>query len=240
MIPAMGRSAVAGRPRRQRVGMLRGHLQKKAGTDGPGFASDTAGVTVLIIGPDESRTDGIIFSGTVQVDGCIEGDIRCNRLVVTRRGRIDGTVTAHSVTIDGTVNGPIDAARIFVGPSAVIKGNLTYKALNVATGASISGFCRDRGRFETAAAGRAVHSGPPPLAFNLAKSACGRHKPIAFSAPPVEECRAAAGSMKAVWEARQRDPGGTPPGQAAMQSIASLAAAYAVSHDIAAGKRRTH
>ena len=48
MIPARGRSAAAGRPR-QRVGMLRGHLQRKAGAGVPGFAPGTAGVTVLII-----------------------------------------------------------------------------------------------------------------------------------------------------------------------------------------------
>ena len=197
--------------------MLRGYLQKTTG------ARDAS---VLIVGSDDSRTDGITFSGTVQIDGRIEGDLRCNRLVVSRHGRIDGAVSAHSVTIDGTVNGPIDAARIFLGPTATIKGNLTYSALNVATGASIAGFCRDRGRLTTRASG--APSGPPILAFNLAKAACRKIKPAAPSAEPLPGCRAAGGSMKAVWESYQRSIGSHGPRRGALRSIASLTAAHGV------------
>jgi cytoskeletal protein CcmA (bactofilin family) len=197
--------------------MLRGHAQKPAVTQE---------ASVLVVGSNESRTDGIIFSGTVQIDGRTEGDIRCNRLVVTRHGRIDGAVSTHSVTIDGTVNGPIDAARIFLGPTAVIKGNLTYEALNVATGASITGFCRDRVWLTARASGGAALSGLPVLAFNLARAACGKIKPAARSANPLPGCHAVAGSMKAVWNSYQRNIGSNDPTGGPPRSIASLAAAY--------------
>jgi cytoskeletal protein CcmA (bactofilin family) len=207
--------------------MLRGLFQKNANNGALRVVAGTSEASVLIVGSDDTRTDGVIFSGTVQVDGRIEGDIRCNRIVVTRHARIDGAVSAHSATIDGTVNGPIDAVRIFLGPTAAIKGNLTYQMLNIATGASVTGFCRDRGQIKTDAANRTVRSGPPPLAFNLAKSACSKRRPADLSPPPAaRECHTAPGSMKAVWETYQRDA--RTPARAAIRSIASLAAARAV------------
>jgi cytoskeletal protein CcmA (bactofilin family) len=206
--------------------MLRGHSQKKTGAVPQDRAAGGRGGTVLIVGPDDARTEGIIFSGTVQVDGCVEGDVRCNRLVVTRYGRIDGAVSAHSVTIDGTVNGPIDAARIFLGPTASIKGNLTYEALNVATGASIAGFCRDRGRPTTRAPGCAASGGSPVLAFNPTKLACRRIAPAAASAAPEHKRRPSGLSMKAVWETYERNSAGSAPKPAARHGIASLTAAH--------------
>lgn len=197
--------------------MQRGHPQKTLGT---------REASALVVGADESRTDGITFSGTIQIDGRIEGDIQCNRLVVTRRGRVDGAVSAHSVTIDGTVNGPIDAARISLGPTAAIKGNLIYEALNVATGASLSGFCRDRGRPTTRAPGHAALSGPPILAFSRAKAASDKTNPTAPLAGPLPECSPVARSMKAVWDSYQRNIGSNGPRRGPPQSIAPLAAAY--------------
>ena len=187
--------------------MLRGHLQKTLGIGAPKKAPGAGAASVLIIASKQARMESIAFSGTIQVDGCVEGDIRCHRLIVTRRGHVDGAVSAHTVTIDGTVNGPIDAARIFLGPRAAVKGNITYEALNIATGASISGFCRDRGRLSARGYDAAMPEGPQPLPFNLARSACSKSLPIGIAAARTPDFRIGIGSMKAVWEAYQRQGG---------------------------------
>jgi cytoskeletal protein CcmA (bactofilin family) len=185
--------------------MLREQLQKSrrlsASSNTPA-ASDT---TVLIIGCDDIRTDGISFNGTVQVDGRVEGDVRCKRLVVPAQGLVDGAITARTAHIEGTVNGPIDAAKIFLGPTAAVKGNITYESLNITTGASISGFCRDRGCSRIKPFDWALTEGAPPLPFSLAKATC-RKSPLNIAPfPPLRLVGSRrALSMKAVWEHYQQ------------------------------------
>lgn len=198
--------------------MLRGHLQKTLGIGASKKMPATCGASVLIIAPDQARADSIVFSGAVQVDGSVEGDIRCHRLVVAGRGRVDGAISAHTATIDGIVNGPIDAARIFLGARAAVKGNLTYGALNVATGASVSGICRDRGRLKARERDGAASEGPPPLAFNLARSVCRKSPPVGAPSVQTPDSRAGFGSMKAVWAAYQRKIGALASTPAASQS----------------------
>ena len=107
--------------------MLLGQIQKSFRVSAPSNTSAARDTTVLIIKGDEARTGGICFSGTVQVDGRVEGDIRCKRLVVTVHAFVDGAIMARTVHIEGTVNGPIDAATVFLAPTAVVKGNMTYE-----------------------------------------------------------------------------------------------------------------
>jgi cytoskeletal protein CcmA (bactofilin family) len=183
--------------------MLRKQLRKSLGFQMPRKASATSDASVLIVGPDQAGIDGVDFDGTVQIDGCVEGDVRCRRLVVTPGGRVDGAVSARTVHLDGTVNGPIDAERVFLGPTAVVKGNVDYDALNVATGASISGMCRDRSRTHPRRSDTEMPVCPPPRALDLVWTPCRKALP-AMIPPTPTIAGSGAKSMKAVWETCQR------------------------------------
>lgn len=160
--------------------------------------------SVMVIGSHESRNGSLSSTGTIQIDGRVEGDVRCKRLVVTARALIDGTITARTAHIDGAVNGPIDAGRVFLGPTAVVKGNITYEALNISTGASISGFCRDRRHIHGAGSAAAATEDSTPLPFNLAKAACRKSPGILAPVAPLALARnRKPGSMRAAWESLQ-------------------------------------
>jgi len=185
--------------------MLLGQLQKTLRINASSNTPAACDATVLIIRCDDTISGGISFSGTVQVDGRVEGDIRCKRLVVTAHAFIDGTIAARTAHIEGTVNGPIDAARVFLAPTAVVKGNITYEALNIATGASISGICRDCGQTRVRSLDGASTEGTPPLPFSLAKATCGKSSVNIAPVPPLRLARSRrATSMKAVWEHYQQ------------------------------------
>jgi cytoskeletal protein CcmA (bactofilin family) len=181
--------------------MLRKQLRKSLGFQMPRKAFATSDASVLIVGPDHAEIDGVVFDGTVQIDGSVDGDVRCRRLVVTTGGRVDGAIAARTVHLDGTVNGPIDAERVFVGPTAVVKGNIAYDALNVATGASISGICRDRSRTRPRRCDAETPACLSPFAPNLVWAPCRKELPAMIPPAPAS---AGAKSMRAVWETCQR------------------------------------
>lgn len=183
--------------------MLRKQLRKSLGFQMPRKASATSDASVLIVGPDHAGIGGVEFDGTIQIDGCVEGDVHCRRIVITPGGRVDGAVSARTVHLDGTVNGPIDAERVFLGPTAVVKGNIDYDALNVATGASISGICRDRTRAHPRRRDAEMPACPPPSALNLVWTPCRKALPTMIPPAPAVP-GGGAKSMKAVWETSQR------------------------------------
>lgn len=184
--------------------MLRGRLHKTFRINAPGHAAAEKEGTVMVIGRDESRNGSISFNGTIQIDGRIEGDVRCKRLVVTSHALIDGTITARTAHVEGTVNGPIEAGRVFLGPTAVVKGNITYEALNISTGASISGFCRDRRHVHATGSANTAMEESAPLPFNLAKAASRKSPGVMAPVAPLALARSRRpGSMRAVWESLQ-------------------------------------
>jgi len=149
---------------------------------------------------DRGQTGDVVSTGTVQVLGRLEGDIRAERIVVAQAAIVDGVLLARTVHIDGTVNGPIVADRVTLGPTARIKGNISYETVNIAAGASIIGYCLDRTRQEPATAGRDA-----ALALPFNRVCKAREKPNP-SAPALQVRRRAAprtSSMKAVWRAYQ-------------------------------------
>lgn len=96
-----------------------------------------------------TRIDGnLIFTDGLRVDGEVNGDIRANDdapsiLVISESARVNGSVQADHVVINGSVMGPIQAFELVeLQPKARIQGDVTYKALEMHQGATISGQLR--------------------------------------------------------------------------------------------------
>jgi cytoskeletal protein CcmA (bactofilin family) len=82
--------------------------------------------------------------GEVQVDGQVNGDIRCAHLVVGKDAVIVGNITAEEVIVRGKVNGIIRALSVTLQDTAVVESEIFHKSLAVEQGACFDGQSRRR------------------------------------------------------------------------------------------------
>jgi cytoskeletal protein CcmA (bactofilin family) len=81
--------------------------------------------------------------GDIQVDGKVQGHIRCTQLIVGRDASIDGDVLAAEVVIRGKVKGVIRANRVKLQESACVESEIFFeKSLGIEDGASFEGQIR--------------------------------------------------------------------------------------------------
>jgi cytoskeletal protein CcmA (bactofilin family) len=102
----------------------------RASASHTGF-SILAGDTV-IDGNLESAAD-------LHVDGKVQGDVTCQRLVQGEDSVVTGTVRAEEATLSGTIEGSIFVRSVTIKASARIVGDVTYTSLAMEPGASIEG-----------------------------------------------------------------------------------------------------
>src|SRR3979411_2526766 len=69
----------------------------------------TSAGTLSVVDPWLLITGDLAGDGELQVDGKVNGNIRCARLVVGKDGAINGCVTADDVIVRGEVKGIIRA-----------------------------------------------------------------------------------------------------------------------------------
>lgn len=82
--------------------------------------------------------------GEVQVDGSINGDIRCTHLTVGKDAFVTGNITAEEVVVRGKVKGTIRANRVILQDSARVDSEIFHKALCIEEGACFEGSSRMR------------------------------------------------------------------------------------------------
>jgi cytoskeletal protein CcmA (bactofilin family) len=81
--------------------------------------------------------------GDIQVDGKVQGHIRCTQLIVGRDASIDGDVLAAEVVIRGKVKGVIRANRVKLQETACVESEIYFeKSLGIEDGASFEGQIR--------------------------------------------------------------------------------------------------
>lgn len=115
-------------------------LRKLAkGSNGFGAANGRTATPLSIIGADVRIVGNIITQGEMQIDGQVEGDIACARLVVGEGARIVGEVTADNVRIHGRVEGRIIATAVTIARSAEVVGDITHETLEIEAGGRLEG-----------------------------------------------------------------------------------------------------
>jgi len=89
------------------------------------------------------------FNEGLRVDGEVFGDIQASAedagslLVISEQAVVQGALTADHVIINGTVRGPVHARELLeLQPKAKIEGDVSYVALEMHQGATISGQLR--------------------------------------------------------------------------------------------------
>ena len=101
--------------------------------------------------PSRSVIDaGLVINGNlqserdVQVDGELNGDIRCSQLIVSRDATINGNIVADEVVVRGKVKGVIRANRVILQDSARVDSEIFHKKLAIEEGAVFEGQSRLR------------------------------------------------------------------------------------------------
>lgn len=82
--------------------------------------------------------------GDLQVNGRVNGDVTCLRLIVGRTGTVIGNITADDVVVFGEVKGVIRAARVFLRETARVKSEVFHQELAIEKGAGFEGVSRPR------------------------------------------------------------------------------------------------
>jgi cytoskeletal protein CcmA (bactofilin family) len=99
--------------------------------------------SLIAVGTD-IRGD-LVFTDGLRVDGQINGNLHAlsdapSLLVISEAATVRGEVRAGHVIINGAVQGPVFASELLeLQPKARINGDVTYQALEMHQGATISG-----------------------------------------------------------------------------------------------------
>jgi cytoskeletal protein CcmA (bactofilin family) len=98
-----------------------------------------------LIGAKSRLTGDLHFEGGLRIDGQVEGIVQASgekaaMLVISEQACVTGAICAAHVIINGTVNGPVHATELLeLQPKAKILGDVSYKALEMHTGAVVEG-----------------------------------------------------------------------------------------------------
>ncbi len=137
-------------------------------------SSSAHGLPLSVIGPDVKIVGNIFTQGEMQIDGHVEGDIVCQRLLVGEGGRISGEVTAEIVQVHGELTGKINASTVLITKSGRVTGDVTQDSLEIEAGASMEGRLIRRGSskaLEQAAANKGNGAAEPAQIAPPQKSA---------------------------------------------------------------------
>ena len=95
-----------------------------------------------IISADMVINGTLASGGDVQIDGQVEGDVRCIGLVIGDKAEVQGEIYAEDVTIRGKVIGRIRARKVSLAATSHVEGDILHEAFSVEAGAFFEGNCR--------------------------------------------------------------------------------------------------
>jgi cytoskeletal protein CcmA (bactofilin family) len=107
--------------------------------------SGARGVTTLV-SRDTQITGDICFSGNLDIEGLVKGNILAQpggkeaTVRIVDQGRVEGDIHAPSVVINGAIEGDVYSSRhLELAAKARVKGNVHYHQVEMAIGAQVNG-----------------------------------------------------------------------------------------------------
>ncbi len=103
-------------------------------------ARDKGGPSV--VGMDLTINGNLASNGEIQVEGEVQGDIKCASLIVGDNARVTGEVVAEDIVIRGNMMGTIKGMRVTLQSSSHVEGDIFHKSLAIEQGAFFEGKSR--------------------------------------------------------------------------------------------------
>ena len=99
------------------------------------------------LGPGSKVVGKLTFTGPVELDGYIEGEIQSEKsLTIGEAAVVNAKVVGTEVVVRGTVNGDITASRkLSLKAPAKVVGNINSKNLSIEEGVTFEGKCSMNG-----------------------------------------------------------------------------------------------
>lgn len=115
--------------------------EKTASTMGTGSRTTrtVGGGSPSIIGADVHIQGNLTTAGELQIDGQVEGDIKCGSLTMGENGSVSGSIDADSAVIKGRIEGKVQAKQVRLEKSAHVDGDIFHETLSVEAGAQLTG-----------------------------------------------------------------------------------------------------
>jgi cytoskeletal protein CcmA (bactofilin family) len=110
--------------------------------------------TTTLIAPDTTVVGDIHFSGCLDVEGVVQGNIIAKEgqealLRIIECGRVEGEIRVPSVIINGAVEGDVHASRnLELAPKAQVQGDVYYSRVEMAAGAEVNGALKHQEKTE--------------------------------------------------------------------------------------------
>ena len=98
-----------------------------------------------LIGLSTNIDGNLYFKGGLRIDGNVKGNViaeedQGSMLIISENAMICGEVRAAHVVVDGTILGPVFSTELLeLLPKARITGDVNYKALEMNSGATVTG-----------------------------------------------------------------------------------------------------
>lgn len=92
-----------------------------------------------IIASDLHILGNIVGGGTVDIDGRVEGNVRCQVATVRKNGHIKGDLIAESISIYGRVQGLIKARSVHFFKGCKVEGVIHHETITIEDGAFVDG-----------------------------------------------------------------------------------------------------
>ena len=108
---------------------MEAHDQEEAGEKGP---SSVIGADIRITGNIEATVDLLI-------EGKVEGDVKCQTLLLGEESEIKGNINAERVRVSGSVMGSIETRDLAIEVTGNVVGDVTYTRLKVSPGGALEG-----------------------------------------------------------------------------------------------------
>jgi cytoskeletal protein CcmA (bactofilin family) len=92
-----------------------------------------------VIAADVNLLGNIVSEGTLDIDGRIEGNIKCKNVTIRKNGAVIGDVIAEQIQVHGHVKGLIKAKEVDLLASAHVQGVIMHESLSIEDGAFVDG-----------------------------------------------------------------------------------------------------